>query len=168
MLADLGNSRCLHVSTLHFASEEATRAAGAALAAYALPGDRIGLCGDLGAGKTTFVRGIAAGLSVGAERVRSPTFTLVNEYLGGRLPLYHVDFYRFDPTELDLRALREVLYGDGVTVVEWWDRVSGETCHVRVELDFVSEAQRGATVTIFEPRYLYWIQLWKEQEHRWP
>ncbi|GIW45836.1 MAG: tRNA (adenosine(37)-N6)-threonylcarbamoyltransferase complex ATPase subunit type 1 TsaE [Candidatus Binatia bacterium] len=158
----------LHVCTLHFTTEEQTRAAGAALANCARPGDRIGLCGDLGAGKTTFVRGIARGLGVSAEKVRSPTFTLVNEYFGGRLPLYHVDFYRFDPTGLDLLALREVLYGDGLTVVEWWDRIAGESCHLRVDFEFLGDTERRATVAVFDSRYLEWMDFWKEREHSWP
>ena len=55
--------------------------------------------------------------------MRSPTFTLVNEYSGGRLPLYHIDLYRMTPSDVDRMALREYLYGDGVCVVEWFERL---------------------------------------------
>jgi tRNA threonylcarbamoyladenosine biosynthesis protein TsaE len=82
----------------------------------------IGLCGDLGAGKTQLVKGLARGLGIRA-RVQSPTFTLVNHYAGGRLPLYHLDLYRLD-TRDQIRAagLEEYLEPDGVAVIEWADR----------------------------------------------
>ena len=89
-------------------------------------GDVIGLSGPLGAGKTYFVKGIAAGMGVVDTReVRSPTFILVGEY-EGRLRLYHVDAYRLSGSE-EMEALgsREFVFGDGVTVVEWCDRVEG-------------------------------------------
>ncbi len=90
-------------------------------------GDVLALVGELGAGKTCFVQGLAHGLGV-PERtyVRSPSFILMNEYPGGRLPMYHFDFYRLvDPGELADLGLDEYFYGDGVTVVEWADRFPG-------------------------------------------
>jgi tRNA threonylcarbamoyladenosine biosynthesis protein TsaE len=105
------------------ADEAATRAAGAALGAVLAPGDAIGLCGDLGAGKTTFVQGLAAGLGVVAPVV-SPTFSLVNEVRGGRVLLVHADLYRIERArELDELGLDEALRG-GVcaVVIEWADR----------------------------------------------
>jgi len=85
-------------------------------------GEIIGLVGELGAGKTCFVRGFAQGIEVGAEAwVRSPTFTLINEY-SGRLPVYHIDLYRVGKQEeLDSLNLREYLYGDGVSLIEWFE-----------------------------------------------
>ncbi|GBD25156.1 tRNA threonylcarbamoyladenosine biosynthesis protein TsaE [bacterium HR30] len=153
--------------TLSLNGEHATRALGAALAKVVSAGDRIGLCGPLGVGKTALVRGLAEGLGIGADKVRSPTFTLVNEYQGGRLPLYHIDFYRLDATELDLLALREVLYGDGVAAVEWWDRVRGESCNVRVDLHFATGTRRTVTVTAFDSRYRHWIDSLEEQAPAW-
>ncbi|MDI6870153.1 MAG: tRNA (adenosine(37)-N6)-threonylcarbamoyltransferase complex ATPase subunit type 1 TsaE [Bacillota bacterium] len=95
-----------------------TERLGELLGGLVRPGDVILLSGDLGAGKTTFTRGLARGAGV-AEPVTSPTFTLLHEY-AGRLPVYHFDLYRWppgeDPAEL---GLPEYLYGDGVTVVEW-------------------------------------------------
>lgn len=86
------------------------------------PGDVLALIGDLGAGKTCFVQGLAEGLQVTGP-VSSPTFTLVNEYQG-RLPLYHMDVYRLnDPEEALDFGLNEYLYGQGVTVIEWADRL---------------------------------------------
>ena len=82
-------------------SEADTRAIAAALAPTLPPGAVILLSGDLGAGKTAFVRGLAEGLGIDPDEVTSPTFTLVHEYRGGRLPLIHVDLYRLDRAELD-------------------------------------------------------------------
>jgi len=85
-------------------------------------GDVLALVGDLGAGKTHLVKGIAAGLGV-AEEASSPTFTLVHEYPGGRLPLYHIDLYRLESEDEALRiGLDDYLHGEGVTVVEWADK----------------------------------------------
>jgi len=85
-------------------------------------GEIIGLVGELGAGKTCFVRGFAQGIEVGADAwVRSPTFTLINEY-SGRLPVYHIDLYRVGKqSELESLNLREYLYGDGVSLIEWFE-----------------------------------------------
>ena len=103
-------------------SPEETFAFGRSFAARLRRGDVLGLCGDLGAGKTHFVKGLAAGLGASAE-VTSPTFTLIHEYIGGTLPLYHVDFYRLDESEDALKiGIDEYLDGDGVTAVEWADK----------------------------------------------
>ena len=81
------------------------------------PGDRLLLIGNLGAGKTTLVKGIARGLGY-EGMVTSPTFTIMQVYLG-RLPVYHLDFYRLDVWERDEDEWEESYYGDGVTVIEW-------------------------------------------------
>jgi tRNA threonylcarbamoyladenosine biosynthesis protein TsaE len=86
----------------------------------------IGLSGDLGAGKTQLVKGIARGLGIPA-RVHSPTFTLVNEYGGGRLRLFHLDLYRLETRgQMVSAGLEEFLQPDGVTVIEWAERWFGE------------------------------------------
>ncbi len=83
-----------------------------------MPGDVLCMYGDLGAGKTAFVKGLARGLGI-SEHVTSPTFTIVNEYFG-RLKLYHFDAYRIaDPDEMYEIGYEEYVYGDGVTVIEW-------------------------------------------------
>ncbi|MPZ19604.1 MAG: tRNA (adenosine(37)-N6)-threonylcarbamoyltransferase complex ATPase subunit type 1 TsaE [Luteitalea sp.] len=103
-------------------SEPGTIALAARLAARLEPGGVLLLFGDLGAGKTAFVRGLAEGLGVPAEEVSSPTFTLVQEYRGGKLPLYHVDLYRLSPGEVDDLGL-DALAPDGIIAIEWADRL---------------------------------------------
>ena len=105
-------------------SEDDTRAIAAALAPRLAPGAVILLSGDLGAGKTAFVRGLAEGLGLDPAEVTSPTFTLVHEYRGGRLPLIHVDLYRLDRAELDEIGLDQDLAATGVTAVEWAERLT--------------------------------------------
>jgi tRNA threonylcarbamoyladenosine biosynthesis protein TsaE len=106
-------------------SAEETMAHGRALGAALRRGDVLGLCGDLGAGKTHFVKGLATALGADAD-VTSPTFTLIHEYIGGRLPLYHFDFYRLDDEDDALKiGLDEYIEGDGVCVIEWADKFPG-------------------------------------------
>ena len=97
----------------------------------------IALRGDLGAGKTQFVRGLARGLDI-AERVHSPTFTLVNEYGGGRLKLFHLDLYRLETAHQILSAgVEEYLSPDGVAVVEWAERLEDGSWKTKVGNRFV-------------------------------
>jgi len=100
-----------------------TEALGEVLGRAARGGELIGLVGDLGAGKTCLVRGLARGLGADPDRVHSPSFTTVTEYPGGRLLLVHVDLYRLEQPVADDLWLREALYGDGVAAVEWFDRM---------------------------------------------
>lgn len=103
---------------------EETEAVGQALAQKLLPGDIIAFRGDLGAGKTAFTRGIARGLGITGP-VTSPTYTLVNEYPEGRLPLFHFDLYRLnDSDELFELGWEDYLSRGGVCAVEWSEHVS--------------------------------------------
>jgi tRNA threonylcarbamoyladenosine biosynthesis protein TsaE len=105
-------------------SEAETVRLGRSLAADLRAGDVVLLEGVLGAGKTALSRGIASGLGVPEEEVRSPTFTLVNPYRG-RLPVYHVDLYRIEAArDLDELGLEEILGTDGVAIVEWAERLA--------------------------------------------
>lgn len=115
-LAALAGERCTQ-------SPEATEAFGRALAACLRGGEAIALHGDLGAGKTVLARGLARGLGI-AEAVRSPTFTIVQEYAGTSLRLYHIDLYRLAGAEAALAFGIEEYLGDrdAVTVVEWAER----------------------------------------------
>ncbi len=109
------------------------------------------LVGDLGAGKTIFSKGFAEGLGI-AEQVASPTFTLVNEYHEGRLPFFHFDIYRIEEgEELEAIGFDEYLYGEGVTLVEWANRVPEllppETVWIQIEKDYArGEDYRRITI----------------------
>lgn len=103
-------------------SETETIAAGERFAASLAAGDVILLYGDLGAGKTAFVRGIARGLGADADDVSSPTFTIIQEYAGGRATLYHVDLYRLAPPEVDDLGLEELIVQGGIVAIEWAER----------------------------------------------
>lgn len=105
-------------------SEADTRAIAADIARSLGSGAVVLLYGDLGAGKTAFVRGLAEGLGLDPDVVTSPTFTLVHEYRGGRLPLIHVDLYRLDRAELDEIGLDQDLAAQGITAVEWSERLA--------------------------------------------
>jgi len=105
-------------------SEQETRSIASALALDLAMGTVLLLSGDLGAGKTAFVRGLAEGLGIDAEEVTSPTFTLVHEYRGGRLPLIHVDLYRLDRADLDEIGLDQDLAAIGIVAVEWAERMA--------------------------------------------
>ena len=104
-------------------SEVETAAAGRDLASRLSAGSVVLLFGDLGAGKTAFVRGLAEGLGIPAEDVSSPTFTIMQEYRSGRLPLFHVDLYRLnDSREVDDLGVDEIA-ADGVLAIEWGEKL---------------------------------------------
>lgn len=115
-------------------SEHDTRRIATDLAASLQAGAVVLLSGDLGAGKTAFVRGLAEGLGIDADEVTSPTFTLVHEYRGGRLPLIHVDLYRLDRADLDEIGLDQDLAATGVVAVEWAERLVRRLPGVRVSI----------------------------------
>lgn len=105
-------------------SPEATRALGARLAAHLAPGDVVALYGDLGAGKTQFVKGLCGALGIPEAEVNSPTFTIVMEHPDGTLPVYHIDAYRIEhPAELAEMGFDAYLEGEGVALIEWPERV---------------------------------------------
>jgi tRNA threonylcarbamoyladenosine biosynthesis protein TsaE len=129
-------------------SEEETSAAGERLAPRLRPGDVVLLHGDLGAGKTAFVRGLARGLGAPPDEVSSPTFTLVQEYRG-RLTLYHVDLYRLQPHELEDLGLDELTEA-GVVAVEWAERWTDAPAGAWL-VRFAIEKGNGRRIAIVEP-----------------
>ena len=118
------------------ASEAETAAVGEALGATLSAGDVVLLYGDLGAGKTAFVRGMARAMGANPDEVTSPTFTLVQEYAGHSATLYHVDLYRLEAREIEDLGLEELVSGDGIVAIEWAERWSGrpdDVTEVRIE-----------------------------------
>lgn len=133
--------------TVSSRSEADTMAVGARLSHEWVPGDIVMLEGTLGAGKTTFVRGAAAAIGVDPEAVSSPTFTLLHEYRGGRIPVYHADLYRLGPGGAEDLGLDEVTR-DGVLIVEWPDRLTHAPEHGwRIVIDWGSADDRRITIT---------------------
>ena len=132
------------------ASEEETLRLGKLLADVLPAGTVVALVGTLGAGKTRLVQAVAGALGVPREEVTSPTFVLVNEYVGGRLPVYHFDAYRLrDEDEFLELGPEEYFDGAGLTFVEWADRV--ENClprdFLRIDIEVTGDTQRRFTIS---------------------
>jgi tRNA threonylcarbamoyladenosine biosynthesis protein TsaE len=110
-------------------------------------GDVVLLSGTLGAGKTAFVRGLAEGVGIDPAEVSSPTFTIVHEYRGGRLTVYHVDLYRLERTATEDIGLEEMGVKDGVLAIEWPDRLTHALpSATTVEITIVGEDERRIVV----------------------
>ena len=134
-------------ATYTTASEEETAGVARALAPALSAGDVLLLSGNLGAGKTAFVRGLAEGLGIAAGEVSSPTFTLVHEYRGGRLTLYHADLYRLDRAATADLGLEEMGVADGVLAIEWPDRLTHEIAGARtIRIEIVDESTRKIVI----------------------
>ena len=129
-------------------SPEQTEQIGTALAKQLLPGTVIAYLGDLGAGKTAFTRGLAKGLGAG-EPVTSPTYTIVNEYLSGRIPLFHFDMYRLHSAdELFDIGWDDYLERGGICAVEWSENVAeAMEDPITVRIDKLDENRRRITIT---------------------
>jgi tRNA threonylcarbamoyladenosine biosynthesis protein TsaE len=123
-------------------SPEETAALGKRLGAACEPGTIVALVGDLGAGKTRFVKGLASGLGIGEDDVTSPTFVLMSLH-PGRIPLAHIDLYRLDAVDLPSLGFYDVR-DDGVVVMEWADKVDEKLLgdHIRIEFEVAGESSR--------------------------
>lgn len=138
-------------------------------------GDILALWGELASGKTLFTQGVARGLRVAPEeRVTSPTFTLINEYRG-RLYLCHLDLYRIsDPDELDTLPWQESLFGNGVAVIEWPDRLGRLLPAERWDIEFSISGERNRKMVIRgrgrrnRPRMLKWAETLKDVQFESP
>jgi len=128
-------------------SERETEAVARELARSLAVGDVILLHGDLGAGKTAFVRGLARGLGADPTAVTSPTFTLVQEYRGGRLPLFHADLYRLTPAEADDLGLDEI--GEhGILAIEWADRLAHPPVPAPIVVRLAHRGEHTRSITL--------------------
>ena len=143
---------------------EATRAVGEAFAVLLRPRDAVLLTGELGAGKTTLVQGIARGLGV-TDRVVSPTFTLVREY-HGRLEVAHVDVYRLERIQdvIDL-GLEELGEGEAVLLVEWGDAVEEVLPADHLTIELTGGEDDEARRLAFTPGGQTWVERWERLEH---
>lgn len=111
----------------------------------------LGLTGDLGTGKTHFVKGLARGLGV-TESILSPTFALLHSYASGRVPLYHIDFYRLDTdAQISAAGLEEFFATAGITVIEWWNRWNGPTPPNLRRFDFETLSETERRITYVDP-----------------
>ena len=127
-------------------SEEETAEVARTLATTLQAGAVLLLSGQLGAGKTAFVRGLATGLGIDPEEVSSPTFTLVHEYRGGTLTLYHADLYRLEATTAEDLGLEERRVAEGVLAVEWPDRLThGFSGAIAINIEFAGDSTRRIT-----------------------
>ncbi len=130
-------------------SADETRALAERLGRRLVAGDVLCLQGDLGAGKTTWTQGLARGLGVpDSDPVNSPTFMLLAEHRGGRVPLFHFDVYRLDSSAglYDL-AFDEYLDGEGVVVIEWADRIADALPEERLDISLVTGTPESRTIT---------------------
>lgn len=138
----------MSVETYTTKSPEQTEDLGASLSGRFAAGDCVALIGDLGAGKTRFVRGVAKGFG-SRGFVKSPSFTIINIYEGGRLPLYHIDLYRIGmPEEFHSAGLEEFISGKGVALIEWAEKLPSliDECAWVIRFSYRGESEREIEV----------------------
>ncbi len=144
----------MFVMTVRSCSARETKAWGRRLASLLSGGELLGLSGELGAGKTCFIKGLARGLNLPEERVLSPTFTMIQEH-HGRLPLYHIDLYRLEETDVDELGLREYLFSSGVAAVEWFERLreASELNCLQIRISYDGANYRKIELIASDERY---------------
>jgi len=147
-------------------TSQETAEIGACLGQGLVPGDVVALTGELGSGKTCLVKGLSRGLGVSeASNVRSPSFVILNIY-PGRHPLYHFDLYRIaHPAEFEDLGYREIFYGEGVTVIEWAEKILPLLPEERVEiqLSFLGDSGRGLEIEVKGARFRDRWPAWQER-----
>jgi len=145
---------------LSVASAEETKSFATRVARVVTSGTVIGLEGDLGVGKTCFVKGLATGLGMSEDEIYSPTFTLIAEHYRGKLPLYHIDLYRLEGGEIEGLGIEEYLFGHGVTAIEWFQflPVGVVTEYLLLSLAITGEEARALTLTAYGWRYEQMLQ----------
>ncbi|MGH8011369.1 MAG: tRNA (adenosine(37)-N6)-threonylcarbamoyltransferase complex ATPase subunit type 1 TsaE [Candidatus Binataceae bacterium] len=135
-------------------SARETKAWGRRLASMLEGGELLGLSGELGAGKTCFIKGLARGLNLPEEQILSPTFTMIQEHRG-RVPLYHIDLYRLETVALDDMGLREYLFSDAVAAVEWFERLreAQELDRLAIRISYSAAQSREIEFSASDERY---------------
>jgi tRNA threonylcarbamoyladenosine biosynthesis protein TsaE len=142
-----------------------TRRLGAHLGRLLAPGDVILLDGEFGSGKTTFTQGIAKGLGLDSHYVNSPTFTLINEYKGGRVHLAHIDLYRLEgASDVSTLGLDDYLEGRGATVIEWPAQAEATLPQDRllVEFEYLNDTKRTLRFFAFGDHYEQLLEAFKK------
>jgi tRNA threonylcarbamoyladenosine biosynthesis protein TsaE len=141
------------------ASPRETKMWGHRLASLLEGGELLALIGDLGAGKTCFVKGLARGLSLREEQILSPTFTMIQEHRG-RLPLYHIDLYRLEAVAIDDMGLREYLFSGAVAAVEWFERLrdAENLARLSVRISYTTANHRSIEFSASGERYARLIE----------
>lgn len=148
------------MDSLTLTNRDATIVLGKKIGQQLVAGDVLVLDGDLGAGKTTFTKGLAAGLEI-PDIIKSPTFTIIHEYQDGRLPLYHMDAYRLENGGAEDLGLEEYFDGDGVSVVEWAEFVEDELPADFLAIHFKRTDDDNTRVLEFEPHGQHFDQIVK-------
>lgn len=139
-------------------SSEQTKLIGKEIGKITFRGCVIALCGELGSGKTVFAKGLAEGLGVDSF-ITSPTFVLINEY-SGRYPFYHFDVYRIRAEDMHELGYEEYFYGDGVTAIEWAQKISDllPEEHLRIDFEYISESERQISLAGYGENYVNLIK----------
>jgi len=145
-------------------STRETKMSGRRLGSLLEGGELLALSGDLGAGKTCFIKGIARSLSLREENIFSPTFTMIQEH-HGRLPLYHIDLYRLDNVALDDLGLREYLFSDSIAAVEWYERLQegGEIERLSVRISYTGANSRRIEFISTGKRYTSLVERFRSR-----
>lgn len=155
-----------NVKILYAKNEKETKEIAASLADQLTAGDVLLLEGNLGAGKTTFTKGLAEGLGI-RRIIKSPTYTLIREYDEGRLPLYHMDVYRLEETGGTDLGLEEYFEGEGVSVIEWATFIPEDIPeeHLEIQLQPIGEdfSERKITLIPIGERYEKLVKTWNKE-----